>query len=237
MKHIFGIIAVCLLFILFNSASYSQGLSAIGEPVPETQSCQAGCVCKDGTVVCASSDSQPVQTDIVIQDASTCPVNCDCSGEMLVCSSQTNIDKSDVAPLTSPSSQAPVEALPSSVSETPITIEKSSDGLKINIGSTQIRSQEAVSVVNSHLVVTTSSGQSQIKPIKEENMRLLLKADKIDNISLAQVNARPNYLVDASKQVKILFFFPSSMEIRATVDAISGLVTKIKRPWWEFLTR
>jgi hypothetical protein len=171
-------------------------------------------------MICASSDGQSIQTDIVIQDTSICPVNCDCSGEVMICSSQT-----------------PVEAMPSSVSETPITIEKSSDGLKINIGSTQIRSQEAVSVVNSHLVVMASSGQIPIKPIKEEDMRILLKADRINSISLAQINTEPNYLIDASRQVKILFLFPNSMKIRATVDAVSGLITETKKPWWEFLTR
>ncbi|MCJ7740457.1 hypothetical protein MUP32_04035 [Candidatus Microgenomates bacterium] len=203
----------------------------------ETQSCQAGCVCENGTMICASSDGQPIKTDIVIQDTSTCPANCDCSGDMMICSSQTNIDKSEITPLTSPSFQAPVGTMPSLVSKTPITIEKNSDGLKINIGSTQIRSQEAVSIINSHLVITASSGQIPIKAIKEENMKSLLKADRINNISLAQVNTMPNYLVDASRQVKILFFFPNSMEIRATVDAVSGLITEIKKPWWEFLTR
>jgi hypothetical protein len=203
----------------------------------ETQLCQAGCVCENGTMICASSDGQSIQTDIVIQDTSTCPINCDCSGEVMICSSQTNNDKSDIAPPLNTSPQTPVKAMPSSVSEAPITIEKSSDGLKMNIGSTQIRSQEAVSVVNSHLVVMTSSGQIPIKLIKEENMRILLKADRINSISLAQINTKPNYLIDASRQVKILFLFPNSMKIRATVDAVSGLITETKKPWWEFLTR
>jgi hypothetical protein len=266
MKNIIKIISVCLLFLLLSFWDYPQSLAVFSQtakeeeaatqncpqfmpphpdackngewinggidekgcPKPlvctgkslETQLCQAGCVCENGTMICAGSDGQSIQTDIVIQDTSICPVNCDCSGEVMICSSQT-----------------PVEAMPSSVSETPITIEKSSDGLKINIGSTQIRSQEAVSVVNSHLVVMASSGQIPIKPIKEEDMRILLKADRINSISLAQINTEPNYLIDASRQVKILFLFPNSMKIRATVDAVSGLITETKKPWWEFLTR
>jgi hypothetical protein len=48
---------------------------------------------------------------------------------------------------------------------------------------------------------------------------------------------KATYEVKAEKQVKLFGFIKTKMHVQAQVDAETGNVTNIKKPWWAFLTR
>lgn len=49
--------------------------------------------------------------------------------------------------------------------------------------------------------------------------------------------ARPSYEVRGMKQVKILGIFRAKIMVSANIDAETGVVSELKKPWWSFLTR
>ena len=59
--------------------------------------------------------------------------------------------------------------------------------------------------------------------------------NKVDNISLKR--NKQTYEVTASKNGKLFFFIPINLSFQITVDATSGEVKEIKKPWWTFLVR
>ncbi len=72
--------------------------------------------------------------------------------------------------------------------------------------------------------------------------RLGLKVCSAENNCVIQIKevgsgeqARAVYEVKADKKAKLFWILNTKMNVRAQVDAQSGNVTQIKKPWWAFL--
>lgn len=74
------------------------------------------------------------------------------------------------------------------------------------------------------------------KEIKVFPSDIKQKITGITSIKLVDEGS-PKYLVDSKEQGKLFGFIPVSVHIINEVDAQSGEITKIKKPWWKFLTK
>ncbi len=76
----------------------------------------------------------------------------------------------------------------------------------------------------------TAIARLKIKVCSEENnCTIVLKETGKGN------ETKLSYEVKVKKEFKILGLFKSKKEVNAEVDADSGNVTKIRRPWWSFI--
>jgi hypothetical protein len=71
--------------------------------------------------------------------------------------------------------------------------------------------------------VTSETGSSEVTKVE-------LKKDTTDTN-----NQYVKYEVSSNQEVKILGLFKTNMAIKSTVDAETGSVTTIEKPWWKFL--
>ncbi|MBN2367678.1 hypothetical protein JXC34_01570 [Candidatus Woesearchaeota archaeon] len=130
--------------------------------------------------------------------------------------------------------------------------EQSSERVQLKVGETsaettmqmtQLQTQEGTK-----LSVKLSNGKdAEVKVMPDTASekaleRLRLKVCSEDNgcqIELKEVGsgegAKAAYEVQAQKQAKFLGIFGTKMQVRAQVDAESGEVLQVKKPWWSFL--
>lgn len=59
--------------------------------------------------------------------------------------------------------------------------------------------------------------------------------DSEKTIASKEVDGKPFYEVNGVKAKRILFIFPVKMQARAIVNAETGVIEKISKPWWSFL--
>ncbi len=71
--------------------------------------------------------------------------------------------------------------------------------------------------------VTAQTGNSEITKVE-------LKKD-----TTSANDQYVKYEVSSNQDVKILGLFSKNMEVKSTVDAQTGSVTKVEKPWWKFL--
>jgi hypothetical protein len=96
-------------------------------------------------------------------------------------------------------------------------------------------SQE-VDVVNSKLVMRTSSGkESLINVMPEEALDLAGGSEKVKKIELKEELEKPTYSINSKKRERLLFLIPVSLEIETKINAENGDVISVKKPWWSFL--
>lgn len=93
-----------------------------------------------------------------------------------------------------------------------------------------------LSVSGSKLVMNTSAGQKQINYMPGDAVRISetpnLESAKVE---LKEKSGRPIYSVTGIKQSKLLFIIPISMEVNTEVDAGTGSIISVSKPWWSFL--
>jgi hypothetical protein len=92
-------------------------------------------------------------------------------------------------------------------------------------------------IENSQLFMETPAGKKSIniKPQEAITLSATPNPESIQDLKLKEESQRPVYSVKGKKQVKLLFIIPVSMEIETKVDAQTGDVISIKKPWWSFL--
>ena len=84
------------------------------------------------------------------------------------------------------------------------------------------------------------SGNGTITKISIEPVLQIIKDNKVlDTIGKVEKKLSGNnvaYEVTGSKKVKLFFFIPIEMEVKASVDAETGAFKIVEKPWWSFLT-
>ncbi|PIN90208.1 hypothetical protein COU57_04175 [Candidatus Pacearchaeota archaeon CG10_big_fil_rev_8_21_14_0_10_32_14] len=63
------------------------------------------------------------------------------------------------------------------------------------------------------------------------------KLEKVNSIESKEQNDKKIYVVDGSKNKRLFFIFPVSVNIKTTIDAETGEIIKINKPWWNFLAQ
>lgn len=202
-----------------------------------TQVCPIGCQCTNGYVTCQISPFTPTPS-------ATCPSNCKCAGNLMTCSLPP---VSNVCPVgcdcskgisTCPINQKPIDlTIETSINPVPIQILKVNNQLTITNGQVSVSTTEKLIYNGSKLYVDKIEKAKQIKLSPEE---ALLKIEKITNIqrfTLTQSEQKPVYEISGTNPVKILYVFPVSLTIESKIDANSGEIISVRKPWWSFLVK
>ncbi len=92
-------------------------------------------------------------------------------------------------------------------------------------------------VENSGLFMKTSAGKKQVNVLPEDAIGVSETPDKkaIIKIELKEELQKPVYSVIGAKKSKLLFIVPVSVEIETKIDAETGGVISVNKPWWSFL--
>lgn len=163
----------------------------------------------------------PSQIEIV--EPKPCPVGCTCSGDVTTCPVE---------------GVEPIEAKISSGSETKtVSIEKVPSGLSLQSEKATAITTEKFVIEGNKLFLKTSTGNKEIKILPEEASSKATAATEVNTIELREESQQPIYSVKGTKQAKLFFIIPVSMQIETKVSAESGNVISVKKPWWSFLAR
>lgn len=81
------------------------------------------------------------------------------------------------------------------------------------------------------------SNKKQINILLEDAIKISEIDKESAKIELIEKSKKSVYSVIGVKQVKLLFMIPVSMEVKTEVDAETGKVISVSRPWWSFLSR
>lgn len=75
----------------------------------------------------------------------------------------------------------------------------------------------------------------------EEIIEILIEEEgRVDIDSIGEVTLNPDkttYNVIAQKKRRLFFFIPVRMSVNITVNAETGFIQNIRKPWWSFLAR
>ena len=121
--------------------------------------------------------------------------------------------------------------------EIEISVDKVNKKSKIEIENRMATTDKKMEIKGSKLYVQTSAGSKEIKILPGEASAKATAITKVNTIELKEESQQPIYSVNGTKQAKLLFVIPVSMQIETKVSAESGNVISIKKPWWSFLTR
>ncbi|NIO22677.1 MAG: hypothetical protein GTN38_01465 [Candidatus Aenigmarchaeota archaeon] len=120
-----------------------------------------------------------------------------------------------------------------------ISIWKSTPGnrgiLETDFASVEL-SNELV-VEESKLFMKTSVGKKPVNLLPEDVIGISETPTKeaVEKIELKEESQKPVYSVKGTKQARILFIIPVSMEVETNIDAETGDVISVNKPWWSFL--
>lgn len=197
-----------------------------------TGSYQICAACGNG--VCGSSENKcncPQDCNLV---PNTCSTGCVCSGGSMICPTFQNQVKAKIN----------VQNNAASTQNTTTVMMGKNDAGQVTIksGDVEATSADKVTVVENKLYIENSNGKnSEVKIMPETASEKAIErlGDLGFNIELKEVgqddNAKPVYSLGAEKQVKLLGFIKLRMRINAEVDAQTGEVISVKKPWWSFL--
>jgi hypothetical protein len=124
---------------------------------------------------------------------------------------------------------------------TKISIARELENVTINVSGISARTPENMKIENEKIAVVTSTGIKEIKVLPDElvvelSKETRFKEQNIEDITLKVENEMPVYNVKSKVPVKILGLIPAEMNIKAKIDAQTGRVLRVDRPWWHFFT-
>jgi hypothetical protein len=98
--------------------------------------------------------------------------------------------------------------------------------------------QGKVIVKNSKLYMTISSAEKPINILPDDasnKAKGIAETPEIKKVELKAETEKPVYSVIGTKQARILFIIPVSMDVETKIDADTGSVISVNKPWWNFL--
>lgn len=117
-----------------------------------------------------------------------------------------------------------------------LTPAKKDEPIKIEIEGKTITTKTVLEIKETKLYLETANSKEEIKitPLQALNS-VGLKEPR--EIQLEEKNQKPIYSVAGMTQAKLFSIIPVRLEISAEVDAQSGKIISIRKPWWAFLAR
>ena len=105
--------------------------------------------------------------------------------------------------------------------------------------SAQVECSQELVIEESKLLMITSDGKKPINISPADAVEVSGTPDQkaIKEIELKEEAKKPIYLIQGTKRAKLFFLIPVSMKIESKIDAGSGKVLAVKKPWWSFLAR
>lgn len=114
----------------------------------------------------------------------------------------------------------------------------SSDEGILQVGSASADYTGKVEVRESKIMMNTSAGERQILVMPADAIRISgIAGNASMTVELKEKSSKAVYSVTGARQARLFFIIPVSMEISADVDAETGNVISVSKPWWSFLTR
>jgi len=83
--------------------------------------------------------------------------------------------------------------------------------------------------------MNTSAGQQQINIMPEDAVNISGATLSNAKVALKEINQKPVYSVIGARQARLFLIIPVQMEINTEVDAGTGSVISVSKPWWSFL--
>ena len=211
-----------------------------------TSTCKVGCVCKGEITTCSIDNGGTTNQGL---GTTSCKSGCVCKGKTMTCPTEDrviiNIYTDEENPTQEPTGESNTNTI-----TVPISMTTQGDKIKIKSGKVEAVTSESISVIESKLTMQTSNGRNaEIKIMPDTASekaieRLKLKVCSEENnctIQLKEVGKDSKYFVayeiDANNEVKILGMFKKKMKVQAQIDAETGEVILIKKPWWSFLAK
>ena len=92
-------------------------------------------------------------------------------------------------------------------------------------------------IEDSELLMKTSAGRKIINILPEDAVAVseTPKIEMVKAIKLGEESQKPVYSVMGTKQARIFFLIPVTLEIKTKVSAETGEVISVNKPWWSFL--
>jgi len=88
----------------------------------------------------------------------------------------------------------------------------------------------------SKMYMNTSAGKRIVNILPEDAVGISeMPAMNSVGIELREDSGRPAYFVKGTNQERLFFILPVTIDVEAKVDAETGKLVSVKRPWWSFL--
>ncbi len=119
----------------------------------------------------------------------------------------------------------------------PILIEQKENKLLIQTEYASASTIKKLVIKERKLYMETSEGNKQIKIMPEVASSKAIEITAVKEIELKEEHAKPVYSVKGIKQSTLFLIVPISMEVETKINAETGVVISVNKPWWSFLTR
>lgn len=118
-----------------------------------------------------------------------------------------------------------------------ISVDKAKQKSLLEIGGEMINTQKAIEIKDSKLYMETAAGTKEImispNDIYAKGREM---TTSIEEVKLTEESQNPVYSIRGTKQAKLFFFLPVTLNLEMGVSAESGEVLSTHKPWWSFLT-
>lgn len=204
-------------------------------------------VCKSGEKIQTYNDEDGcMKARCVIQSNVTgsnstnkqCPKSCVCTADTVACPSEQ--EKTITTSVSSSKAKTPSSGTTSSSTST-ISISKTSSGkTSVQSGNAYAISSSNISVIDSKLTMQTSKGENkEIKIMPDTASEKAISTLQLkQNVTIElKDTGKPVYAIEGTKDVKVLALFKAEMKVQSEVDAETGEVISVNKPWWSFLAK
>jgi len=118
----------------------------------------------------------------------------------------------------------------------PVTIISQGSTGVLDAGGIQVNSLNQLTIENQELLMKTENGNKSIKILPAQaitNARL----STARQVELQEKSQKPVYAINGERRAKFLGLFSFKLKVKAKVDAASGQVLSVTKPWWGFLAK
>ena len=127
------------------------------------------------------------------------------------------------------------EVFSAEISTRPVFVEKSEGQLFIKSEMAVARTNEKLVFEENKIFVITGTGNKPINILPEEASSKATEITIVKEIELNEELTKLVYSVKGTKEAKLFFLFPINLTIKVQVDAETGDVILVSKPWWSFL--
>ncbi|MCW1296396.1 MAG: PepSY domain-containing protein [Candidatus Parvarchaeota archaeon] len=108
---------------------------------------------------------------------------------------------------------------------------------KIEIGDVVAVTHEVIKFEQSSLKIETpkTNISIQVLPHIATSIATSKEPQKVEATELKVIDEKPVYEINGTRDAKLLWIFPVTLPIRTSVNAETGKIERLEKPWWSFL--
>lgn len=128
----------------------------------------------------------------------------------------------------------PIHIIPMEIpTMTKITVNPATKNINITVNNVTATTLKSLEIYNNKLYMNCSVGK-KIVNIAPDIAIQQANISKINTVKL-QDRGKPIYKIQGTMESKLLWFIPVDMEVISYIDAETGAIEEIEKPWWGFL--